>query len=170
MSTDNDTARPDTPNPYSAPVSAQVPDRTPGSPVKAVLLGFLVDFGGSFVSGVVLSVGYAAILASSGIPREQILSSLTNPDGMTPYKATSYAVGLTFSVLGGYCCARIAKRRELLLAGSSATLTAVVALAASSGKRPLLEQAVMIALSYGSVFAGAHLGRRKNNSLGRAPR
>src|SRR5689334_22408535 len=97
-------------NPYSAP-TAELRE-TPAaarSPILAVLAGFTLDTVGTFVSGVALSFGHAVWMIHSGATGDSIAAL-----AMTPaLRAANIIVGTAWSVLGGYVCARMAKRREL---------------------------------------------------------
>src|SRR5690606_37718675 len=63
-------------NPY-APPGAAVGDlpAKPGSAVKAVVLGFLVDIGGTLVGTIVLGIVYGIVLAASGASEEELIAA-----------------------------------------------------------------------------------------------
>jgi hypothetical protein len=114
-------------NPYSSPgFDVSGPKLKRGSPVKAVLLGVLVDIGGSVVAGVVLVIAAGLILGFQGMPAERIEEELTNTSPDSWLSIAGYIVGCLCSFLGGYVCALVAKRSEYKLAGIVAFISAWV--------------------------------------------
>ena len=103
-------------NPYAPPEAAvhDLPVK-PGSAFKAVALGLATDIGGTLVATVILALIYGAALGAAGVRREEIAAAMqvSATDSWFFYAMTG--VGLGFSVLGGYVCARIARRSELKL-------------------------------------------------------
>ena len=98
-------------NPYtppSSPVRDRDPERT-GSTLKAVSFGVLTDLLGTTLGGIVLLVVFSSILVSQGRSPEDIGVVLLNSDA---YLFVSFAVGMTFTMLGGYVAARVANHRE----------------------------------------------------------
>jgi len=100
------------PNPYRAP---QAPVRDPGggrqrSTLAAVAAGLAADVGGTFVGSVVITLVLGLMLASQGIPPEEMDDRLAGSGG---FQVFSLAFGLAFTVLGGYVAARVANHREL---------------------------------------------------------
>lgn len=151
-------------NPFTPPTAgiSQPPDPTPGSPWKAVLLGLLVDIGGSTVAGIPYSILYSIYLASSGMDAEEIVALLQAPPEESPYLWIGYGIGSLFSILGGYVCARIAKRAEYQLASLMATLSALFGVLMVWGHYSLQMSVAVALLSLSCVLLGAHLGRLKN--------
>jgi len=100
-------------NPYTPP-QAQLADSEPrpGSPVKAVVLGVVVDIGGTLVTSLMLGIAYGVSLAASGATQEEIAQIGANipPDSWVVIVGT--VLGCGFSVAGGYVCARIVKQAE----------------------------------------------------------
>ncbi len=60
-------------NPFAPPAS-RVKDFTTsrGSPFKAVIVGLVVDFGGTTIAGVLLTIDYGIVLGSSGASADQL--------------------------------------------------------------------------------------------------
>jgi len=143
-------------DPY-APPKAKIasPPQEKSSLAKALLVGATIDIGGSLLVGVVIAVIYIGVI------------------GTAPQTATDFvhdpwvsignsAVGGGLSVLGGYVCARIAKRLELLLGLTLSAISVLVGLLISgsyySGGMNLLLSVVTVIC----VMLGAWLGKRKN--------
>src|SRR5215510_393560 len=113
-------------NPY-APPEATVQDlpSKPGSAFKAIALGLVVDVGGSLIAAVILAAIYGAALAATGVPREDIAAAMQASTTDSWFFYVGSLVGLGFSVLGGYVCARIARRSEMKLGAILAALSAI---------------------------------------------
>lgn len=138
---------PETRNPYAAPAAklADPPPR-PGSPVKAVLLGSAADLGCSFAGWFVLDVVY----------------ELGWLEGIARY--SSMAFGLSCSVLGGWVCARTARRLEFRLGAIVALLSVLGGYGYSSLDPESLDawDAFWALVGGACVMLGAYLGRVRN--------
>lgn len=150
-------------NPY-APPDAKLADpaAAPGSALKALAAGLAVDLGGSIVSTLLLAIGYGIALGALGASAEEIESVTSNvpTDSALFYLAT--LAGLAFSLLGGYVCARIAKRAELKLGAILAAISAGIGLAIGGDPGRLGMLISLTLLGIAAVIAGAHIGRAKN--------
>src|SRR5215510_11032931 len=95
-------------NPYSPP-KGEVEDypKQPWSPIKAVLLGLAVDVGGSMLLGLLLGMGYAIVLAASGMQADEIALALADLSPWSWISIFGTLMGCGLSVLGGYVCARV---------------------------------------------------------------
>jgi len=146
--------------PPSARVSGAPPEK--GSPYKAVLWGLLVDWGGTLTAGVMLSVLYGAMLASSGMPPEEIEEALRNIPVDSWVSVAGMAVGALCSGLGGYVCARVAKHNEFVLGAVLALLSVSLGLLVGSESYSLLEHLGLSVLSFLAVMFGVRLGAARN--------
>ncbi|MGE5386859.1 MAG: hypothetical protein ACM3SV_13340 [Betaproteobacteria bacterium] len=151
-------------NPFTPPKAdvADVPDTTPGSPIKAVLFGFLTDFGGSMLAGIPFAFIYGVLLSVSGIPADEVGQALTEMPPDSLYAVIGYGIGLAFSMLGGFVCARIAKRNEYVLAAVAATLSALSGLLVMPPGYSHELIALLTILSYTGAIYGAKRGIDKN--------
>ena len=136
--------------------------RPPGSPFVAVLVGFVVDVGGTLLAGILFTFVFAILRASQGGSAADVETALADLSSDTGFMVVSGIVGLSFSVLGGYVCARIARRNEYRLAGVQALVTTFVGYALGGGTLELGYEAALTILSIAAVFAGAARGRRHN--------
>jgi len=152
-------------NPY-APPEATVHDAPPrpGSAFKAVALGLAVDIGGSLIATVILALIYGVALGAAGVKREDIAATMqaSATDSWFFYAATLF--GLGFSVLGGYVCARIARRSELKLGAILAVLSALSGLVLATDELQLGTLLSLTLAGVGAVIAGARLGLAKNRA------
>jgi hypothetical protein len=149
------------PNPY-APPQAALKDAPPaaGSAIKAVTLGLLADIGGTFAAVMVFMVIYGIALGASGGSLEELEAGAGSTDSWLFY-ATS-AIGLAFSVLGGYVCARIARRSEMKLGAVLAAISAVSGFILAGDSYQLGTLLSLSIASIGAVLIGARLGLARN--------
>jgi ABC-type glycerol-3-phosphate transport system permease component len=98
-------------DPYRPP-GARVKDpqsQRPRSTPLAILLGFIVDVGGTTVFSVVAATVASILLVSGGTGPENIGQAL---EQSATFQITSLAGGLACTALGGYVAARFANRSE----------------------------------------------------------
>jgi hypothetical protein len=152
-------------NPY-APPEATVHDlpRKPGSGFKAIALGLAVDVGGSLIASVILAAIYGAALAAEGVKPEDIAAAMQASATDSWFFYVGSLVGLGFSVLGGYVCARIARRSEMKLGAILAALSALSGFFLAGDQLQLGTLLSMTLLGFGAVLAGARLGLARNHA------
>ena len=106
-------------NPFEPPKSNVVdPNQAlrPGSIWKGVVIGAVVDFGGTFIFSLVLFFVYALLHGSANMSSEDVQTigqqyAKDLVQGTTLWGIISFAVGSILSLLGGYLCARYARER-----------------------------------------------------------
>jgi hypothetical protein len=151
------------PNPY-APPQAALKDAQPaaGSAVKAITLGLVADIGGTFAATIVFVVVYGIVLGASGASPEEIAAAaeISSTDSWLFY--VTALLGLGFSVLGGFVCARVARRDEMKLGAVLAAISAVLGFALAGDTYQLGTLLSLSLASIGAVMAGARLGYAKN--------
>ena len=149
-------------NPFAPPrpdSSVKSPKR--GSPVVAVLAGVAADIGGTFLAVILVGIVIAATLGLQGMSQEQIGEVFEQVHPASWESILGYIVGLAFSVLGGYVCARVAGHSEYKLAAIVAAIGAVLGLMGSGQMSPGLDL-LLTFLSVACVMAGAWLGAARN--------
>ena len=106
-------------DPYRPPQAVVADRERPrGAPVKGMALGLLVDIGGSLLANFALIFVWAMWLAASGDDAQAIEEAMkVQADPTSGISIIAYALGMVFSWLGGYACARIARETELRCAG-----------------------------------------------------
>jgi hypothetical protein len=150
-------------NPYNPPAAAvRDPPRPPRSPVVAVLAGLAVDIGGTTLAGIVLGIVYAATLAARGMDPGQIGTAITELDPDSGFFIVNTVIGLGFSALGGYVCARMARRNERRLTAMMAGLVVAIGFAMGSARLGVGLNALMLVLTFAVVIGAGELGRRRN--------
>jgi hypothetical protein len=143
-------------SPYQPP-KASVADmeRVPGSPIKGVVFGVLVDIGGSLALGVVISILYGIVLVASGASQEEMERILASPDPLSWASIVGNMAGFGMSFLGGYVCARVAGKYEYRWAGIVAAVAGVVGLLFGMATYPVEWNLLLALLSVGAVMGGA---------------
>jgi hypothetical protein len=147
-------------NPYRAPTTPLkdvLPLPPPRSPILAVLAGVAVDVGGTMAASVVIFL--AVQLANPGMSPPELVGVLVEADRLGPYFTVSGAVGLGFAVLGGYVCARVARRQERRWATIAGLIICAIGVALSGGS---FATAGRLLLSFAGFVLGGELGRRRN--------
>ena len=147
-------------NPYTPPRAAlDDPARLPGSIPKAVLFGVLVDVGGTTAISMLFGIVYAGIHAANGSTPEEITAALEGISLTSGMGLVLALAGFSFSVLGGFVCARTHRRADYRPALIVAALNSVIGVAMSFNHYSLHEHAGMALLSTLCVLLGAYLGR-----------
>ncbi len=94
--------------------------------IKAIIIGWLVDTVGSFIAGIFIGITAGIILVTKGISPEQIAEELSSSKAFQNF---SLFVGFSFTFLGGYIAALIAKADEIkhaLIVGVLSLITSVL--------------------------------------------
>jgi peptidoglycan/LPS O-acetylase OafA/YrhL len=92
--------------------------------VKGVVIGLVVDIGGTFLFFFVFAVLGAILLASTGRDIDELKDVAETPT----FIVVSSIAGLLFSALGGYVSARIARKAEVRNALATGALSVLVGL------------------------------------------
>lgn len=148
-------------NPYTPP-AAPVGDRDPehtGATWKAVLFGVTTDLVGTTVAGMVLLILFSTMLVAQGRPPEDISPILLQS---TQYLFVSLAVGLSFTVLGGYVAARVANHLEYrhgLIVGVIVLVIGEIMVSGDPTGMPLSIRIIGDLLVVPAALLGAHLRR-----------
>ena len=92
--------------------------------IKAVIIGLIVDIGGTFLFFLIFSIIGGILLTSAG----RDVDELTDFAETSTFIVVSSLAGLLFSVFGGYVSARIAGRAEVRNALATGILSFLVGL------------------------------------------
>lgn len=133
---------------------------SPGSAFKAITLGLFVDFGGTLLATVMLGLAYAFYFGLTGSAPGELAAATSDPHSSFSYAAA--ALGGLFSILGGYVCARIARRSEYLIGAVLALLAMAAALMLAYEPGSWGLNLALAALTGATIMLGAHLGVRRN--------
>jgi hypothetical protein len=82
--------------------------------IKAVLIGCIVDWAGTFAFTLASGVSLGIMAAVKGLSQQEIQSALIEWSGSVPGMALSLLYGSGFTFLGGYVAARMSKSGNLL--------------------------------------------------------
>jgi hypothetical protein len=152
--------------PYASPKAELTePESTKyGSQVKAVLVGVVVDLIGTIVVALLVSALYGVILALRGLSPDEIELLIQNSSPISPLNLTLFALGAGMSVLGGYLCARIAKRREYFLALLTGVLSVAFPAAVTVMQEGIdLKLVLMMLFTLCASLLGGHIAFNRNN-------
>jgi hypothetical protein len=136
------------------------PQREPGSIVKAVVFGALVDISGTFLTGGLLTELYVGMQTAQGQSLETVVGRLQHLDPLAPLSLFLNIPGFLMSVLGGYVCAYIANRRSYNAAGIlSAVLVGLSAVGVDTKQWKVMLLLNLLTLL--AIFIGAWLYMRR---------
>jgi uncharacterized BrkB/YihY/UPF0761 family membrane protein len=128
---------------------------------SAVLIGSLVDIGGSLVVGVIVAAVEGARLIAQGFRQEELTARLYADKG---FLVSGMVVGLIFSAVGGFVPARLAKKRELAHGGATAAVCILLSLAMTGSSSGLPGwYFVSYAFVLPAALLGAAVGRARNH-------
>jgi hypothetical protein len=144
-------------NPYTPP-AAPVRDIAPAatrSPALCILAGLVVDVVGTIVSRTALLAVYVTPTLDVG----EASRALSRP--LSVVFLAIVVLGVAFSALGGYVCARMARRDERRITAVLAAVRSVIGLPMFITNDAWVSIAVLT-LTFVSVMAGGGLGRYRN--------
>ncbi len=97
--------------------------------IKAVLLGSLVDIGGTTVSGIIylLALYIAILIRQAGMEGADELSIEQITEG-TGFQLAALIIGLGYTMLGGFVAASVAKVDKMLQAGVMGAISLLLSL------------------------------------------
>ena len=149
------------PDNYAPPqAEVGVPSRGKPAPVRGIILGLLVDIGGSILSSTLISVVIAVVLTRAHKTPQEIQQLLTHIEPFTSYWLIMMTGGMLCSFLGGYVCALNAKVNVMRTTAIFAAITTTLGIVLSSGRATLLEHLVLGILSVVVVMSGGYLWLR----------
>ena len=129
-------------------------------------MGVVVDIGGTLVGAFLVVIGATVVLAAQGLQFEEIEASVTRPETGSLFFNLFLVMGLGFSLLGGYVCARISRvkiyRQGLILSG----IICSVGFLAGLAQYPIGLNLSMSAATAAAIFLGVWLFARKNKPGG----
>lgn len=97
--------------------------------IKAVITGWLADTFGSFTAGILIGIVAVAIMASKGMTQNQMVEELSNSKA---FYNISLFVSFSFTFIGGYVSAFIARADELKHAFITGALSLITSLLITS--------------------------------------
>jgi hypothetical protein len=148
--------------PY-APPRSEVEDveEIRARPITGVVVGAIVDLGGTILAAIVLAVAYTAYLAAQGAAPEQIEQTLATAPAGSAYFNIATAIGLFFSALGGYVCASYTREHVYRAGLVLAMLVCVIGFLIGGGQHSQLFDTIVVAVTFAAVMFGVWWYQRK---------
>lgn len=141
--------------------------------IGAVLLGILVDVGGTTLSSFVFAALVAFWVVRGGVPvsdiQTEIASRLLALQGSNAFLIASGAIGLGFTVLGGFVAGRIARHAEVrhaLVMGMASLLLGASCHATSAAALPAWYWTLSHLLVLPAAALGGYWSRRRERAGG----
>lgn len=152
-------------NPYSPPsTKVEDLDAAKGSGAKAVVIGLLVDLGGTILASIVLMAIYAFDVAASGVSEDELMAAISNVPHDSWVTSVGIVIGCLFSVLGGYLCARIARHSEYKFGHIVSGISVLIGLLVGTEAYSLFMNVALAFATWASVMAGVQLGVSRNRA------
>jgi hypothetical protein len=150
-------------NPYETPRSdVQRNEALPVRPVRGILIGLLIDLGGSILAVAAMTFAYAIYIGTQGASAAEIESAFTSTDPTSALGALHTLAGLGMSYLAGFFCLRISRgmnlRYPMVLAIILLVLT--VGTGVAWNLMDLSTLLALAALSFGSTLLGGAVALR----------
>lgn len=102
-------------------------EKRKGSPIKAIVVGLIVDIIGSSIFGILIGIIYSAFLLNKGLAIEEIEKILNSAGGLnTIFGLIGNIGGLLITMLAGYICARIVNYNEYKIVGILGILSSLI--------------------------------------------
>lgn len=138
-------------------------NREPGSLLKAVVYGAVIDIGGTLVGSFVFAFVYVMLLGLQGHPAEVIEDAVMNFDRWSFFGISLTLMGLSMSAIGGFICAAIANRPGFLAPGLLSLVSVTTGAMLGGGELPQQELMFFSALTVAAIFVGAAQYMRRAN-------
>lgn len=149
-------------NRYEPPRARLDPrSREPGSIAKAVVVGAIVDIGGTMLGGLIIGIGYSLLMGMQGRSPEDIQRALSNLDPWSGLSILLNVMGTFMSGLGGYQCAVVANRPGYLAPGILSLVSTTMGALLNDGRLELPHLLLMSGLTVAAILIGASLHTRK---------
>jgi hypothetical protein len=133
----------------------------PGSLVKAISVGALIDFLGSLAVVFVFSIVYSSILLVQGFSQDAIEKTFQAITPWTGVGLIASALTLPISVFAGYKAAAIANRPNYLAPGIVAVISCGLSAMVDTAQPPRLTLALMSVINVIAFLGGAYIHVRK---------
>jgi hypothetical protein len=154
--------------PFEPPPS-DVDDRPPrrapsGSPLRAIVVGLVVDLGGSVVLSLLLMIVYAASLQHAGLSPEQLKAAIEHIPSNSWPAVLELVLGSLLDVFSGFVCARIAQRDEWRVGATLAAISTLCAALLGDGGDSTDELTLLrAACTLACTLLGVKYGRESNH-------
>ena len=153
--------------PFEPPPS-DVDDRPPrrepgGSPLRAIVIGLVVDLGGSVVLYLLLTILYAASMQHAGMSPEQLKAAMDHIPSDSWAAVLGLLLGAGLDVFSGFVCARVAQRDEWRVGGALALISSLCTLMLSDAGDSAADLTLLLtACTASCTLLGVKYGREFN--------
>jgi len=134
-----------------------------GSPLKAITIATLIDIVGSLFSSVVIAIVYSVMLASRGMPEDEVASKLQHISFLSPVSLIGLSIGCMITVYAGYFCAKKVNYSEYKFVSIYCLISVLFGLILGSSYNSPGEIISLSVLTIISAFFGAWLFVSKKN-------
>jgi len=101
-------------NPYGTPrADVRRDENLPVRPITGIVVGLLIDLGGTILVVALINFVYAVYAASRGASVAELQAVLTNPDPWSALGIVDTLAGMGMSYLAGFYCLRISRGTNL---------------------------------------------------------
>ena len=128
-----------------------------GSILKGVLIGLLVDFGGSTLLGMLFGIGYYLMLTSHGASDEQFSEELINFDTLSFFGVSIILIGMLVSLFAGFLSAKYSGGKAFIAAGIVSAASFIFGIFVIEESGAIIEDVLLSVLNVVSVLGGARL-------------
>jgi len=154
-------------NPYKPPgtdLDGRPPGPVrPGSPTRAVVIGLVVDLGGSLAVNLLLTIFYAASLQGVGMSQDEVKYALSHIPSNSWVWISGTLLGAGIDVLSGFVCARIVQRDEWRVGAVLAAISSVCTLLLGDAGDSAEDLTVLLTLCTAAcTMLGVKYGREVN--------
>lgn len=148
-------------SPYQTP-RTRVEDNAPvkGSPWLGVIVGAMLDIGGTIAVGFILGAIYVGILIADGMPADELEEALSSIPLQSWVSIAGIGLGLALSMLAGFVCAAIAKRAQYRHALIVAVISTAFGIALSAGHYGVMVDLLLAGGTLAAVMLGAWINVR----------
>jgi len=138
-------------------------ENLPVRPITGIVIGLLIDLGGTILVVTLINFLYAIYIASQGATASGIEAALTNPDPLSLLGVVNAIAGMAMSYLAGFYCLRISRGTNLRYPLFLALIVFAVGLAAALawGDMNVFLLLVLSALTVGVTLIGGANALRK---------
>jgi len=130
-------------------------------PVLGVLLGLLIDIGGTVITFGAVSIVYMYVLARNGTRHRDLIEAFTSTNPESAFFLLCMAMLASCCFFGGLVCQRLARSPHDGLTALTALLCIAIGLAATSRLYSWVEWLIMAAVTACSLFLGAKVAGRR---------
>ena len=149
-------------NPYKKPDSnLETHEELPSRPVRGIILGLVIDLGGTIVLVIISTIIYSFVLVSGGASQGEIESLTKGFEPTSTFGMINIILGLFMSFIGGMYCAKIARSKNYLYPGIMASISFVISIVSAWGTVANYLLMILSTTTVVAVLLGARMHLRQ---------